>query len=267
MEKFLKTLTDKLVVIGFDLLWAIIVLFVGFRIIKILEKSLKKSKLFSHIDSSVKGFIINFLVIFLKVMVFVCAAAIIGIPMTSMITLIGSAAVAIGLALQGGLSNIAGGVMILMFRPFKVGDYIMVGSLDGTVNSITIFYTILIAPDQRKILLPNGSLISSNIINYSAMPVRRLDLSIGVGYDSDIKKVKKVLLDMVNKEERVIKDQPIFVEILEYEASDILIGIRVFVKQEDFLNVKCDFLEQIKVIFDKEKIEIPYQKIDINLKK
>ena len=168
MDKVLENLIEGASDLLIKILISLVVLVIGFRLISLLEKTLKKEHKLKALDASAKGFVISFIVISLKILLFVIVLSIIGVPMASLVTIVGSGAVAIGLALQGGLSNIAGGLMILIFKPFKVGDYILVNNLEGTVKSITMFYTTITTIDNKIIQLPNGNLSNSNIVNYSA---------------------------------------------------------------------------------------------------
>ena len=168
MEDILKNLSNKSVDFVVKIVAGLLILIIGFKIINVIEKKLKKPHKFDKLDLSVKTFLISFLTISLKILLIVIFLSVIGVPMASLVTIVGSCAVAIGLALQGGLSNIAGGLMILIFKPFKVGDFISVNGFDGTVKSITMFYTTMIAPDNKVIQMRNGSLSNSNITYYSA---------------------------------------------------------------------------------------------------
>ena len=203
MEEIIKNIANKSIDLALELLIGIIILIIGFKIVNVIEKALKKPHKFSKLDQSVKTFIISFVTISLKILVLVIFLSIIGVPMASLVTVVGSCALAVGLALQGGLSNIAGGLMILIFRPFKVGDFISVNDYSGTVKSITMFYTTINTIDNKLIQLPNGNLSNSNIINYSANKERRVDIDISVSYNSDIEKVKKVLGNIIDKHELI----------------------------------------------------------------
>ena len=262
----IERLLNKAFDLGVQLLIAIIVIMAGLKLIKILETKLKKENKFSKLDSSVKGFVISILSISLKALLLVVAASIVGIPTTSFITIIGSAGVAVGLALQGGLSNLAGGIMLLIFKPFKVGDYIESEGRDGTVKAITMFYTIITTPDNKEIHLPNGNLLNNEIVNYSANPTRRLDLEFNVSYDTKIDKVKKVINDVIYNTEYVLKDKDKIVRVLKHSDSSITYAVKVWVKSEDYWNTHFDLQENIKNAFDKNKIEIPYPQLDIHQK-
>ena len=262
IERLLNNAFD----LGIQLLIALVVVYVGLRLIKILEQKLKKENKFSKLDSSVKGFVISILSISLKALLLVVAASIVGIPTTSFITIIGSAGVAVGLALQGGLSNLAGGIMLLIFKPFKVGDYIESEGRDGTVKAITMFYTIITTPDNKEIHLPNGNLLNNEIVNYSANPTRRLDLEFNVSYDTKIDKVKKVINEVLDNNELILQDKDRIVRILKHSDSSLTYTVKVWVKKEDYWTTYFDLQENIKEAFDKNKIEIPYPQLDIHQK-
>lgn len=174
-----------------------------------------------------------------------------------------------GLALQGSLSNFAGGVLILLLKPFVVGDYILdnASSEEGTVKEITIFYTKLLTIDNKLILIPNGSLSNSSITNYSHMDMRRIDLTVGVGYASDLSKVKAVLEDVVKTETAVIKDEPVDIFVSDLGDSAVDMGIRVWVKTEDYWPVRWRLLEQMKNALDENGISIPFPQMDVSIRK
>lgn len=261
-----KDLLEKAFDLGIQLIIALIVLFIGFKIIKKIEKDLKKEHKMSKIDASVKSFLISLISISLKLLLFVVAASIVGIPTTSFITILGSASIAIGLALQGGLSNLAGGVMILLFKPFKVGDYIESGDKQGTVKSITMFYTNLVTLDNRIIHLPNGTLSNNTIINYNANPQRRLDLEFNVSYDTKIDKVKKVINEVLDKSEYVLQDKEKIVRLFKHADSSLTFAVKGWIKSENYWDALYELEENIKEAFDKNNIEIPYPQLDIHQK-
>ena len=266
MQKLLEKLNELWVDAGFKVIYVVLILFIGSKFIKLLLKLIKKGRLFNKLDKSVASFLISFVNITLYILLFITIASIIGIPSTSIITLLGSAGVAIGLALQGGLSNIAGGIIILVFKPFKVGDYIDTHADSGTVRSISIFYTSLVTPDNRVISIPNGGLANQPLVNYTSEGIRRLDINMDVSYDNDIEKVKKVLNNIVEKDERVIKDKDIFVRLTDYKDSSMVYTIRVWTKSSDLWNLKFDLLEKIKSEFDENDISIPYNQLDVHIK-
>lgn len=261
-----KNLLEKAFDLGIQIVIAIIILIIGFNIIKIIEKGLKRENKWSKIDKSVKSFLISILSISLKTLLLLIAASIVGIPTTSFITLLGTAGVAIGLALQGGLSNLAGGVMILIFKPFKVGDFIEANGVTGNVSSITMFYTNLTTLDNKEIHLPNGSLTNNTIVNFSANPERRLDLEFNVSYDSDIDKVKKVINEVLEKSPYALKDKNHIVRLSKHADSSLTFDTKVWIDGKNYWDALYYFEEEIKKAFDKNKIEIPYPQLDIHQK-
>ena len=265
LEAILRDLSLKGSDFLIKLLVALLIMIVGFRVIAALENRLKKQHKFSKLDPGAKSFVISFVSIALKVIVMVVVLSIIGIPMASLVTIVGSCAVAIGLALQGGLSNIAGGLMILIFKPFKVGDYIISNGLEGTVKSITMFYTTITTLDNKVIQLPNANLSNSNIINVSANKTRRVDIDLSVNYNTDIDKVKKVVMDIVNKHKLILQDEDKFIRLKTHAESALVFSLRVWVLTPDYWTVYFDLMESIKKEFDKNHIEIPYNQLDVHM--
>lgn len=267
MDKVLDKLLNGSVDLGLKLIVFLLILIIGFRIVKILIKLINKGKGFNKLEKSVQTFIVSFINILLKCLVLITGLAYLGIPMTSLITLFGTASLAVGLALQGGLTNMVGGLMILIFKPFKVGDYVDTHVDSGTVSEISIFYTTLVTPDNKSIVLPNGNLANSAIVNYSHFEKRRLDIDFSVSYNSDVDKVKKVILEVINSEEKILKNEDIFVRLTSHADSSLVFSTRVWVKNEDYWNVKFNMLENVKIAFDKNKIEIPYPQLDVHMDK
>lgn len=267
MEEIIKNLSNKSVDFLLKILAGLAVLIIGFKIISIIEKRLKKPHKFNKLDQTVKTFLISFTVIALKVLLMVIFLSIIGVPMASLVTIVGSCAVAIGLALQGGLSNIAGSLMILIFKPFKVGDFIAANGYEGKVKSITLFYTVINTLDNKVVQLPNGSLSNSNITNYSFNDERRVDIDLAVSYDSNIEKVKKVVNKIVDKHELILQDKEKFIRLKKHDESALIFALRVWVKTNDYWTVYFDLMEEIKKEFDKNNIEIPFNQLDIHMKK
>ncbi len=266
MEETVKKLIDIGVNSGIKILEAFLILWIGSKIIKLLLKGLRKGRLFNRIEKSLQSFLISFVSASLKIILYISVASFLGVPMTSLITVLGSAAVAIGLALQGGLSNLAGGVMILFFKPFQIGDYVDTHADSGTVTDISLFYTTLQTVDNRVVMLPNGSLVNNPLINYSKLKERRLDLTISVDYATDIDKVKQVITETALKDERIIKEKDIFVRLNEMADSSLNFVVRVWVKSEDYWPVSFDLKENIKKTLDKNKISIPFPQVDVHVK-
>lgn len=267
MERFLEKLVDGCIDISAKLLLAIVILAIGSKIIKIVENNLRKENKLKHLDASVKGFLISFISITSKIVLFIVVLHILGVPTASIITVFGSCAVAIGLALQGGLSNIAGGLMILIFKPFKVGDYIEVSGKEGTVKSITMFYTTITSYDNKLIQLPNGNLSNSNITNYTANKKRRVDIDISVSYSSDIDKVKKVINELISKNELVLQEENNYVKLSKHDDSALVFAVRAWTKTDNYWDLYFDLMESIKKTLDKNKIEIPFPQMDVHINK
>lgn len=267
MEKLLDKLNDLWVDAGLKLIYVIIILLVGGKLIKLITKLITKGRAFNKLDKSVSSFLLSFIKITLNIILLITIAGIIGIPSTSIITLLGSAGVAIGLAMQGGLSNIAGGLIILIFKPFKVGDFIDTHTDSGTVKNISLFYTTLVTPDNRIVSIPNGNLANSPSVNYSNQKERRLDIDFDVSYNNSIEEVKKCLNNVIKREKRIIADKEVFIRVTEYKDSSIKYTIRVWVLKDEYWNTKFDLLENIKKEFDKEGIIIPYNQLDVHIDK
>lgn len=268
MEKIIEKIIEGSADLCVKLFISIIILLIGNRIIKTVERLLKKEKKFSKLeDPSVKSFVISFITISLKLLLFVTVLSIIGIPMTSLITILGSCAVAVGLALQGGLSNLAGGIMLLIFKPFTIGDYIEVGGKEGTVKSISLFYTTIVGIDNVVMQLPNGTLSNSNIMNYTGNKTRMLNIIYDVSYDSDIDKVKKVLNEVIENEDKILKNEPIRISVKYHKDSSLGIVFRAWTLTSDYWDVYYRVMENVKKAFDKNNIEIPYPQVDVHMKK
>lgn len=261
---------DKLSGIGVDavlaLLQALLILVIGLKVSKWIVRVFKKTKLYKKLDPSVATFLASALRIILDTVVFISFAGLIGFPLTSIITILGSVGLAIGMGLQGGLANIAGGIIILYCKPFSVGDYIDTHTDSGTVKSISLFYTTITTLDNKTVSIPNGNLANSSTVNFSKEQKRRLDIKIGVSYNNKIDDVKKVLQKVVDEEhETIIDDEPVFIGITDYLDSAINYEVRVWVKPSEFFNTKVRMLENIKREFDKNKINIPYPQMDVHM--
>ena len=253
--------------VGLKIVFGILVLFIGFKIAKWVVKLVSKGRAFQKLDKSVQSFLLSFVKIILYALVIASAAIIWGIPTTSFMTIFTSAGVAIGLALQGALSNFAGGLMILIFKPFKIGDFIENGAVMGTVKDITIIYTILHTVDNKVVTIPNGTLTNSNVINYSTLPVRRVDIKFSAGYHDDIDKVKSVLMSVAEAHEKVLKDPAPFIRLTAQAASSLDYTFRVWVNGADYWEVYFDMMERVKKAFDENGISIPFQQVDVHMDK
>lgn len=267
MEKILQEIITWFKTAGGNVIKSLLLIYLGFMVVKFIINKIKKSKLSTKVDKSVFTFIISFTSITLKIVILLGAANILGMPTTSVVTILGSAGVAIGLALQGGLSNIVGGLTILIFKPFKVGDYIKSNSEEGTVKEITVFYTLITTYDNRNVTIPNGTLANSVIENYTANKTRRVDLEFCVAYDSNIERVKKVINEVIDHNELIIKDNKPIVRLIKHDSSSINFTTKVWTNSENYWEVYFDLQESIKEAFDKNKISIPYPQMDVHLTK
>lgn len=259
----IENIIPQIIQYGKLILLALLVYIIGRKILKLIVKIVDKSVKRSNMEQSVAGFFIAVVNVVLHAILIIMIVDMIGFNTSSLIALIGSAGLAIGLALQGSLSNFAGGVLILLMKPFRAGDYIITDTYEGVVSSIDIFYTRLITGDNRMVVIPNGTLSNSNIINVTNEPIRRLDLLIGMSYKEDLNKVKEILLKVVDGEELVKKDSEISIFVNSFDPSAITLGVRVWVDTDDYWIVKCNILENIKKSFDENNIQIPYNKMDI----
>lgn len=269
--QLLDTIADKLIAFAVDtakvLVIAFLIYFIGKKVIKWTLKVLTKFFDKSSMDEGVSKFILSLIKAVLYGILFICVVGKLGIPTSSFIALIGSAGVTVGLALQGSLSNFAGGILILILKPFRVGDYIIADGLEGKVTAIDIFYTKLLSVDNQYIVIPNGTLSNTNIVNVTNEDVRRLDLLVEVDYSENMKHVKKVLYRLASAHELSLSEgYDIDVFVNSFEASAIQMGVRVWVAKDNYWKLKWELLEQIKETFDEENISIPYNQLDVKLK-
>lgn len=267
MENLLNSIIPFVTSVAGKIIGAILALVIGKIVVKSLMKMLKKSKFISKTETTVSHFIINFANIILNVMMVIIIIGILGVPMASVITVIASAGVAVGLALQGSLSNLAGGIMILLFKPFKIGNFVEVAGSSGTVDDIGIFYTVIKTPDNKEITIPNGTVMASTITNYSVHETRRLDFTFSVAYGTDIDKVKVILLEEAGKNTMVLKDPAPFARLSVQNSSSLDFVLRVWVNSGDYWTVNFDLLEAVNNRFIKENIEIPFNQLDVHLDK
>lgn len=267
---FLDRLKDKLfdfaTSYGMRLIAALVLLIVGFKLVGLIVKGYRKSKLYAKLDPTVRSFLQSVISISLKVLLIVSAAAIMGVPMSSMVALVTSAGLTIGLALQGGLSNIAGGFVILVFKPFCVGDYICFSQYEGTVKSINLFYTKMITLDNRQITIPNSMVSNDALINNSAMNTRRVDLQFSVSYDSDLDKVRETILRVAADDPDVRKEPAPAALLQAQDSSALVFCCRVFCKTEKYWDVYFRMNENVKRAFDENGISIPYPQMDVHMR-
>ena len=265
-QKINDLVLEFLVEFGPKLLGAILILIVGSYLIKVINNLVRKALDKGSFDNSLKSFLTSLTRFALYVVLIITVLGTVGIPVTSALTILGAAGLAIGLALQGSLSNFAGGVLILAFKPFRIGDVIEAQNVLGTVQKIDILHTRLNTPDNREIIMPNGSLANSNIINITAHPTRRVALSVGIAYSSDIKKARKVIVDTLSKDPRVIEEKGVQVVLTELADSSLNLSVRLWVNSEDVWPMTWEGLENIKEALDAANIVIPFPQRDVYLK-
>jgi len=251
--------------IGLSLILAIAILVIGRQIVKILIRVITVALEKSKTEHTVRIFVTNLLNTLLMIVVFIAAINQLGIETTSIIAILGAAGLAIGLALQGSLANFAAGILIVVYRPYKVGDYIEAGGYAGTVKDIQIFSTVLTTPDNKIVVVPNGSIMNGSIVNYSGQETRRVDIIASCSYEDDIDKVKHVLEDIINNESRILKDPKPQIAVSELADSCVNLIVRPWVNSSDVNSVKYSLLEQIKKRFDKEGLSIPYPQTDVHI--
>ena len=267
IERFIQELPEKALHLGTRIVLSAIVLFIGVQLIKVVRRLVKKSLERGSADQGVIQFIDSFLKFSLYVVLLITIASGFGLDAASILALLGSAGVAIGLAIQGSLANFVGGVLILMLKPFKVGDYIKedTNGNEGTVISIELFYTKLTTVDNRVIVLPNGTLANSSLTNVTACDSRRLDLKVGISYDADIRQAKEVLQKVLAEDEGVLKAKEHFVYVDELAESSVNLGIRCWFSMDGYWQGKWRLTENVKYALDEAGIGIPYPQMDLHL--
>jgi small conductance mechanosensitive channel len=251
--------------IGISLLLALVILIIGRQLVKLILRLITVALEKSNVEDTVRIFVTNLLNTLLMILVFIAAINQLGIETTSIIAVLGAAGLAIGLALQGSLANFAAGILIVIYRPYKVGDYIEAGNHAGTVKDIQIFSTVLKTPDNKIVVVPNGSIMNGSIVNYSDQDTRRVDLIISCSYEDDIDKVRSVLEGILKKEKRILKDPKPQIAVAELADSSVNFIFRPWVKRTDYLPVYYSLLEEVKKRFDKEGISIPYPQSDVHI--
>jgi len=265
VEKIMDTIITYASEYSLRLLVAVVILLIGRwlsrKISRILARVLEKN----NIDTTLIGFLENITYYALMVLVLIAAAGQLGIDTTSFLTIVGAAGLAVGLALKDSLSNFASGVMLVLFKPFSVGDVVNAAGVAGKVERINIFNTVLNTPDNQKVIVPNSSITTDVITNVTANPTRRIDLVAGIGYEDDIAKAKQVLAEIVQAEEKVLKDPAPTIAVSELADSSVNFVVRPWVKTGDYWDVYFALTEQIKVRFDAAGISIPYPQQDLHL--
>lgn len=266
MLETMKGWIPGLIAFGIKLLIALAIFAVGSRIIKFLYRMLNRSFTRMDMEISLRKFLLSVLnAAMYCILVFIIAGQI-GVNSASIVALLGSASIAVGLAVQGSLANFAGGVLILLMKPFRVGDYIVSQDGEGTVHTIGLVYTVLNTVDNKQVVIPNGTLSNSPLTNVTAMDKRRVDIKIGIGYGSDLKLAKQIMEQVYVNHDSVLKEEPINVFVDDLGDSSVVIGGRGWVASEDYWAARWDMMEQIKLKYDEAGIEIPYNQLDVHIK-
>lgn len=260
-----EALTAMIMTYGVKLVGAIFTLLIGLWVANIILGVVRKILERSKVDQSLNSFLCSLVSILLKVMVYITALSVLGVEMTSFVAILGAAGLAVGLALSGTLQNFAGGVMILFFKYFKVGDFIEAQGYMGTVKEIQIFVTILTTPDNKTIILPNGPLSTGSLTNFSTQPLRRVDWTFGIGYGDNVDKAYEVLGKLIADDDRILKDPEPFMAVSALADSSVNIVVRVWVNAADYWGVHFQMNEMVYKTFDKEGLSIPFPQRDVHI--
>jgi small conductance mechanosensitive channel len=248
-----------------NLIIAFLIIFIGKIIAKLIAKGVSKLLTHKKVDNTVISFVSSLVFGLVVLVSFIAAISHLGFNTSSLVAIVGAAGLAIGLALQGSLSNFASGILLISFKPFKAGDFVEVAGTAGVVEEVQIFSTQLKTPDNKTVIIPNGGITSGNIVNYSSKPTRRIDLVIGVGYSADLKQTKTILTDIVNRQELVLKDQEATIAVSELADSSVNFVVRPWVNTENYWPVYFDLLETIKIELDQAGIEIPFPQLSVHV--
>ena len=267
IEQIINKLIEFASSSGFKIIAVIILSVIGFKVIKWIKKWIRTSPRLNMIDSSLRSFAVSFVSVVLYSLLFVTALMILGVPATSFVAVLTTCAAAIGLALQGALSNFAGGIMILLFKPFKVGDYIETSGESGTVSEISVVYTEILTFDNERITIPNGTLTNSVIKNYSSEEFRRVDFTFRTSLDADVENVKKIIRNVIECNPMALDNPSPFVRLSEQGKSALLFDVRIWCKNADYWEVKYDTIESVKKAFDENGINVPHDQLDVHVNK
>ena len=264
-DKYLELAIQYGIEYGIKIVGALAIFIIGRWIVKKISSFIEKLMKKGGVDATLSAFILNMINILLMVVVVLAAVTELGVNTTSFIAILGAAGLAIGLSLQGILGNIGSGVILILFRPFQVGDTISAAGETGTVESITLFNTVLLTPDNKVILAPNSAVAAGNIVNFSKQEERRVDFVFGIGYDDDLKLAKATLQEIIDADDRILKDPASFIGVGELGDSSVNFTVRVWVKAADYWGVHFDTNEKVKLTFDEKGISMPYPQMDIHL--
>jgi small conductance mechanosensitive channel len=264
---FGNLLTTYIIPWSISLVSALAIFIIGRWVAKLLTRLLRKLLTKTKMDVILINFIYSIVNAILLLFIIIAALDQLGVDTTSLIALLGAAGLAVGLALQNSLQNFAAGVLLIIFRPFKTGDFVEAGGTAGVVESISIFSTIMRTGDNREVIVPNGSIYNGTITNFSARETRRIDMVFGIGYGDDIKKAKEILQQILDADERILKDPAPLIAVGELGDSSVNFNVRPWVKSGDYWNVRFDVTEQVKLAFDENGISIPFPQMDVHLDK
>ncbi len=258
---------DSSTMVGFakDLVAAILIFYIGRWIVGLIVRALRKVMQARNVDKTLETFVCNLVRVALLIVVIIAAISKLGIQTASFIAIFGAAGLAVGLALQGSLSNFAAGVLIVLFRPYRVGDYVEAAGVAGSVEQVQILTTILLTPDNKQIIVPNSQIMDSIITNYSAKDTRRVDMVVGVSYDDDLDKVERTLRELVGADDRILDDPGCTIAVSELADSSVNFIVRPWVNASDYWGVKFDLTEAIKKRFDQDGISFPFPQQDVHL--
>ena len=264
-ENLLLTLQTTGVDFAINLAKAIAIFYFGKLLVGIIVRTLRKIMLTQEIEDTLENFVLTLIRATLMIIVFIAAIGALGIQTTSFVAIVGAAGLAIGLALQGSLSNFASGVLIVLFKPYRIGDFVEAAGIAGVVEEVEILTTVFRTGDNKRVIVPNGQVMDSVITNYSANPTRRVDMVVGVSYDDDLDKVKATLEELIAAEDRILDDPPHKIAVSELADSSVNFVVRPWVNTDDYWGVMFDLTEAIKKRFDKEGISFPFPQQDVHL--
>ena len=265
MENFFLSVRNVIILYGLDIISAILILVIGMWAAKFIKKMLRKIMKKREMDDTISSFLANLAYAIIVAFVVIATLSKVGIETTSFVAIIGAAGLAVGLALQGALANFAAGFLLILFRPFKSGDFIQAAGTAGSIQEIQMLYTVLKTPDNIKVVIPNGKLMGDIIVNFSAHESRRAEWIFGVGYNDDMKKVRKILTSLIENENRILKDPAPQIIVKELGDNSVNFAVRGYINQADYWDVYFGMTETVKDTFDKEGINIPYPQRDVHL--
>ncbi|SEA71306.1 mechanosensitive ion channel family protein [Psychroflexus halocasei] len=264
IENYVNLLLEKIVAYLPNIIGAILAVIIGLWLIKFITKKVRRIMEKREIDPAIRGFTINILNVGLKILLFIIVITKLGVETTSFAAILAAAGLAVGLALQGSLSNFAGGVLIILLKPFRIGDWIEAQGVSGSVEEISLFYTHIITFNNQRAVIPNGELSNNKVINYSSEDRRKDAITVGISYDSDIKTARKVLMDIMERDERIDKDPAPQVFVAELADSSVNLSVRFWAKRDVFWGAHFDFMENSKIELEAAGVSLPFPQRDLN---